>query len=136
MQALLTALYTKFSGSDLSNYVGGRIFTDEAPDGTDFPYVVVRIVSSVPDKTFTEEFEDTLLQLSYFSTSPGLAEVSTMQNYGQALLDECSLTITGSTLVWMRRVNLVTMTDSITSTDGQRTLRHWAEDYEIKTSLN
>ncbi|MDD5532385.1 MAG: DUF3168 domain-containing protein [Syntrophales bacterium] len=136
MQALLTALYTKLSGSDLSNYVGGRIFTDEAPDGTDFPYVVIRIISSVPDKTFTEVYEDTLLQLSYFSTSAGLAEVSTMQGYGKALLDECSLSITGSTLVWMRRVNLVTMTDSITVGTGQAILRHWAEDYEIKTSLN
>jgi hypothetical protein len=136
MKNLIAAIMTKCADSDLSNYVGGRIYIDEAEQKAEFPYVVFKIISSAPESTFTEEFTDTLLQASLFSTSDSVVEIMTMDEYLNALFDECDLTITGSTLIWMRRTNLVTMTDSLTTENGQRTLRHWAEDYEIKTSLN
>ena len=136
MNNLLAAIMTKCAGSNLSSAVAGRIFLDEAPEGTEYPYVVFLIVSDVPDKTFTEIYEDVLLQFSLYSASASAAEISTMYADLKALLDECALTITGSTLVWMWRSNLTTMVDEITTPAGTATVKHWAVDFDVKTSLN
>jgi len=120
--------------------VGGRIYLDEAPAGAEFPYCVFQIVTASKEKTFTEEFRDTLIQFSLFSTSQGATEITTMYKDLIALFDECTLTIppTGTvtdTLVWMRESNLVTMVDEITTPQGTSTLKHWAVDFEVKTLL-
>lgn len=136
MQNLITAIYSKFSGSAFSTDCGGRIFLDQAPEGTEWPYCVFFIVSGTPDKTFTEHYTNTLIQFSLFSASSGAAEITTMYADLVSLLDECSLSITGSTLVWMRESNLTTMVEDITVADATTQVRHWACDYEIMTSLN
>ena len=135
MNNLLTAIMTKISGSAFSTDVGGRVFLDEAPAGTEFPYCVFFIVSGVPDRTFTERYTETLIQFSIFSSSIGAAEITTAYNDLVALLDECALTITGSTLVWMKETNLVTMTEDIVTASGTQGVKHWAIDFEILTSL-
>lgn len=136
MNNLLTAIKGKFAGSALSTVVGGRIYLDQAPDGTVFPYVVFFIVADTPEKTFSEDFENVLIQFSLFSSSPGAAEITTMYANLKTLFDECALAITASTLVWMKRVNLTTMVDDITLLDATQSVKHWAVDYEVKTSLN
>jgi len=138
MVNLISAIKTKLSGSALYNDVGGRVFLDEADQGAEFPYIVFFIVSGVPEKTFTEDMENVLLQFSLFSAlSAGDAIMTTMYADLKALFDECSLSITGSTLIWMRRQNLTTMVEAdITLPDGSNGVRHWAVDYEVFTSLN
>ncbi len=136
MNNLLSAIMTKLSGSALYNDVGGRIFLDTAPEGTEFPYVVFFIVSDVPEKTFTEDFENIIIQFSLFSASAGVTEISTMYNDLTAVLDECSLTITGYTHIWMNRQNLTTMVEEITVQSAVATVKHWAVDYDIKISLD
>jgi hypothetical protein len=128
MNNLLTAIYGKTSGSALSTYVGGRIYLDEVRQDIALPYVVFFIVSGMPDKTFTEHYTDTMIQFSLFSDDESGAEIQTMYANLKTLFDECALTITGSTLVWMRESNLTTMVE-----DG---VKHWAIDYELLTSLN
>ena len=127
---------TKLSSSTLSSYVGGRIYLDAAPDGTQFPYVVFFIVSGTPEKTFTEHYTNTLIQFSLFSASTGAAEITTMYGYLKTALDECALTITGSALVWMKEQNLITMVEDIVSSDASQRVKHWAVDFEVLTSLN
>jgi hypothetical protein len=136
MNNLLTALATKITGSAFSTALGGRVYLDQAPAKPVFPYCVYFIVSGVPDRTFSEHYTDVLIQFSIFSASSGATEITTAYNNLVALLDECSLTITGSTLVWMREANLTTMVDEITTADGSQMVRHWAVDFEIRTSLN
>jgi hypothetical protein len=133
---LLQAITTKTVGSILSSDVGGRIFLDQAPEGTEFPYIVFFVVSAVQYRTFTEKFTDALVQFSIFSDSPGAAEITTIYNDLKDLFDECSLSISGSTLVWMREENLTTVMDEITTPGGTVGVKHYAVDYEIKTSLN
>jgi len=132
---LFNAIMTKCSGSSLSSDVGGRIFLDEAPEGCEFPYVVFFIVSGTQDKTFTEHFTNTIIQFSLFSSSAKATEITTMYADLKALFDECALTITGSTLVWMRETNLTTMVEDIT-VEGSPGVKHWAVDFEVFTSLN
>lgn len=136
MNYLLTAIMTKCSGSTLATAVGDRIYLDEAPEGTEFPYIVFSIVTGAPDRTFTEYYTDTLLQFSLFSTSASAAEITTIYAALKALFDEHPFSITASTLVWMKEVNLTTMVDDVQVSDATHTVRHWAVDYEIKTSLN
>jgi hypothetical protein len=128
MNNLLTAIYGKTSGSALSTYVGDRIYLDEVRQDIVLPYVVFFIVSGMPDKTFTEHYTDTMIQFSLFSDDESGTEIQTMYGNLKTLFDECALTITGSTLVWMRESNLTTMVE-----DG---VKHWAIDYELLTSLN
>lgn len=137
MKNLLTSLATKASGSALSTDAGGRIFLDgDVPEGAEFPYVVVQIVSDVPEKTFTEDYENVLVQFSLFSIAAGVTEIAQMYADLKTLYDECTLSITGSTLVWMKRQNFVTMVDDMTTPAGTAQLKHWAVDYEVMTSLN
>jgi len=136
MNNLLTAIMTKTTGSSLSAYVGGRIYLDAAPDGAQFPYVVFFIVSGTPEKTFTEHYTNTLIQFSLFSSSTGATEITTMYGNLKSLFDECALSITGSSLVWMKESNLVTMVDNVVLADGTARVKHWSVDFEILTSLS
>jgi hypothetical protein len=136
LKNLLTAIMTKTTGSALSIDVGGRIYLDQAPDNSTFPYVVFFIVSDVPEKTFSEDFENVLIQFSLFSASSGATEITTIYTDLKSLFDECSLSITGNTLVWMKRANLTTMVDDITIQDGTQAVKHWAVDYDIMTQAN
>ena len=136
MNYLLTALMTKISGSALSSDVGGRIYLDQAPDGCEFPYIVFFIVSGVPEKTFTEDFENILIQFSIFSASPGATEITTIYNHLDELFDECSFTITNNLLLRMNRENLTTMVEDITVANAITTVKGWHIDYSILIEKN
>lgn len=131
MDNLLAAIMTKFTGSDFSTAVGGRIYLDEAPHGTAFPYAVFSIVAGTPEDTFREDIDDVLVQFSLYSTSPGAAEITGLYADLTALLDRQTLSITGATCVQMLRTGLVTMFDDITTPEGSSGVRHWAVDYAI-----
>jgi hypothetical protein len=136
MNNLLTAIMTKCSGSALSDDVGGRIYLDQAEQGAQLPYIVFFIVSDVPSHTFTEDFEDVLIQFSMFSDSDGAVEITTMYGHLKALFDEAIFAVTSSTLVWFRRQNLVTNVEDFTTATAAETVKHWAVDYEVKLSTN
>ena len=132
MDELIKAIITKFSGSTISSDVNGRVFLDRAPDGCEFPYIVFFVVSSVPDWQFSERFEDTLIQFSLFSNSESAVEITTMLKDLRALLDDCSMSITGDTLLWFRRQNIRTMVKEIITATGTQIIKHYAVDYEAK----
>lgn len=133
MQALIQAIKDKYAGSTLSDDVNGRIDLDEADDVT-LPRIVWFVVSGVHDLTFTEDFNDVLLQFSIFSAkTAGVAEIANIYADLKALFDECALTIAGRTLVWMREENLTTMIEDDTTTEGAPGVRHWAVDFSVKT---
>lgn len=128
---LFTALINKISGSAFTSDIGGRFYADVAPQNADYPYCVFSIVTNNPDYTFTEDFEETTIQFSLYSTSAGTTEITDMWKDLTALFDECSLTITDQTLIWMVRRNTTTMYDDVTTTSGTVGLRHWAVDYDL-----
>lgn len=139
MNNLITALQSKFSGSALSESVGGRIYFELAPPEAGYPRVVFHIISSPKEKTFTEVYRNTLVQVDLFSAmSAGETQIGQMYADCSALLDECSLTITGSTLVWCKEENLVTLNEDLDEAlpDGSSGLFHWCIDFSIYTSLN
>ena len=138
MKNLLTSIFAKASSSNLSTYVGGRVYLDRAPDNATFPYCVFFIVSGVTDNNFAKTGEEVTVQFSLFSASPSGVEISTMWNYLTTLFDECSLTIppTGTatdTMVWMHRLNTTTFVEDVTTEGAAVTIKHWSVDYEILT---
>jgi len=133
MKNILTAIYSKFTGSELSSDVGGRIYLDQAPDNCQFPYVVYSVISVTPDDVFAKKGKQSLAQFSLFSANPSAVEISTMHGYLKALFDDCSMTITSNTLLWMHEVNLTTMVEDITVGEGVQSVKHWAADYEVVT---
>lgn len=137
MQALITAIENKLLDSAIYNDVGGRCYYDTA-DSDDLPRLVYSIVSGVPDKTFSELYHDILIQVDLFSAlSAGKTQITTMYADLISLMDECSLSITGYTLVWCREQNIVTMVEDLSALqDGSSICLHWAIDFEARISRN
>lgn len=133
MNNILTGIFSKISGSALSTAVGGRVFTDEAPDGTQFPYLVLSIVSDNPDENFTDSFEEVVIQFSLYSISQGMTEITGLYGNLKSLFDNTVLTVSGSTFLHSTRKSLNTMTDEMALPDGTQILRHWAVEYELLT---
>ena len=136
MNNLLTSIMAKTSGSALSTAVGGRIFEGVAPEGTEFPYVVITIVTDIQADTFKSKLEDVTIQFSLYSISQGLTEITGIFSNLKTLFDDAVLTITNNYHILISRQNLTTMFDDITTPEGTVGLRHWAVDYWIITELS
>ncbi len=136
MKELSTAIFGKLSGSALASHIADRLFKGRAPEGAVYPYIVYLIVSNAPEKTFTEHHERTTIQFSLFSSASGSTEVEDMYEDLIALYDECSLTITSQTLIWMRRENATLMVEDHITKAGTVQVWHYAVDFEVLTSLN
>jgi hypothetical protein len=133
---LIQAIKDKVVGSAFNEDLGGRFYFDQADDNG-APYCVFSIISSVPDKTFSETCRNVLIQFSIFvPKTQGLAVMTTAYSDMHALFDECSLLITGSTLVVMREQSLNTFVEEGQMTDGSDSMIHWAADYEVVIGLN
>ena len=136
MKQLISAIMSKTAASEFSDLLGGRIYLDKGDAEAAFPFCVFFIVSSVPDATFTEDYKNTIIQFSLFSTSSSVAEIADIYAALNSLFDECALTITGSTLVWIREMNLTTTTEETTTPEGTEIIKHWIVEFEVLTSLN
>lgn len=132
MKNLTTAIYGKLTGSSLSTAVGGRVFKGVAPEGTGYPYVVYSLISDVPDYTFTETMEDVIIQFDIFSNTSSSTEAEDIFGYLKSLYDFCSMTITGGSLLYMRRSYAVLYNEDVTTPAGTETVWRYSVDYEIK----
>lgn len=140
---LSTAFYSRFTAlvgvvhNDLYSDLGGRLYeAGNVPGDVVYPYGVYMIVAAPKEKTFTEEFTNVILQLSIFSSASSSAEIKNAYAHASKLFDECALTITGSTLVWFRETNLACLIEEHTTPSGTASVRHYAIDFDVKTSLN
>jgi hypothetical protein len=136
VKALTTALFAKCTvGSALHTSIGGRLYKGRGPDGATYPYAVYLLVSDVPDPTFAEQLEEVLVQFSLFSKASSSGEVEDCFTNLKALYDDCSLTISGETLLWMRRRNATLMVEDHTTPDGTVAVWHYAVEYSIMTQV-
>lgn len=142
MKSLTTAIFGLMTPSTaLYADIGGRMFKGIAAEGAEYPYIVFQIVSDVPDLTFTESYEDVLIQFSLFSSASSSGEVEDMFAHLKELYDECAMTITAishdvaNTLIWMKRVNATLMVEDHETPSGTTQVFHYAVDYEVKTKI-
>lgn len=135
MKALTTAIYGKLAGSTLSTAIGGRLYKGRAVDGATYPYIVYKVVSDVPENTFREYLERVVIQFSLFSSASGTTEIEDMFGYLKALYDDCNFSITGQTLLWMRRSNAGLFVEDHTTVSGTVQVWHYAVDYSIMVKV-
>ncbi|MDD5538343.1 MAG: hypothetical protein PHF12_05200 [Candidatus Omnitrophica bacterium] len=146
---LKTAIMTKFNAVDGTGAhnafweaIQGRLFFKKAPAETPFPYSIFFIVVHTPDRTFTEDNREILVQFSHFSDDPESSkEVDDNDTYCNDLFDEIEkrggLSITGATLIWMRFANS-TGSDWEEGETPEAGGGNWhcPTDYEVKVSMN
>ena len=135
MKKLTTAIFSKLSGSALADHIANRLFQGEAPAGVDYPYIVYLTVSTSPDNKFGEDWEETVIQFSLFSSDSESTEIEDMFIDLKTLYDECDMTIGSGgdtdTLICMRRDNASLMIEDHTTPDGTRRVWHYAVDYTV-----
>ena len=133
MNYLYSAIMTKTASSTLSTDVGGRIYHGQAPDGAEFPYVVFNVISNLPEYPGGATMDEYLMEFSIYSVSQGETEVTTILTDLRTLFDNCTLTITGSTLVYFIRGNFTEIIEEITTPTGTGSVKHYAQEYNLIT---
>ena len=128
MDALFEAIYDKLTtAGNLNTAVGGRIYLHNSPTGSALPYLVYQHISDDTDFNFTSTFDTFRIQCSIFSSSvgQGTSQVLSIYNYLTALMDDCTLSVTGYQFLNCERqfANL--------SKDADQDIWHYAVDYEI-----
>jgi len=106
MTPLITGIYSKFIAAPANNLytaLGGRLYHAEAPQSVTYPYATVFVVSSEHDWTFTDTFEEVLVQFSIFTQERSAANAGTYWKYLIALYDDASISVTGYSQIDMIR---------------------------------
>lgn len=132
MKALTTAIFGLMTPSTaLYAIIGDRLFKGRAPDGATYPYAIFMLISDVPADTFTEDLDDILIQFSLFSSASSSGEAEDMYAALKTLYDDCSLNISPTTLIWMKRENAILMVEDHTTPEGTQEVWAYHVDYNI-----
>jgi len=135
MKALRNAIYAKLAGSTLDTLINGQLYHVKAPTGTRYPYVVFSRVVGSMEKTFTVDYDNPLIQFSVFSANSSSSnEVYDIAEAVKSLYHKCTLTVTGSTFIYMEFQNDAGPTEDDTiSQDGADGGMACHLDFEIMT---
>jgi hypothetical protein len=95
--ALQTALYAALNGA-----IGAAVY-DEVPAGATGPYVVIGEGTERPWDTMSDSGSEETVTLHAWSKATGTLEVKTLMAAVDAVLHDARLTLTGATMVIMRR---------------------------------
>jgi hypothetical protein len=106
MKVLQTAVYDKTmsTATTLRTAISSRFYFSLAPQDTPFPYVTYDFISNTYENQFQEDFEVVSVQFSIFSQSTSSSEAGDLYATLIALYDWCTLSVSGYSLVEMRRV--------------------------------
>lgn len=118
------------STTDLYADIGGRLFKGEAPEGTEFPYVIFFVVSDIPEYPGGKTIEQFLIQFSLFSSASSSTEIEDMLTHLRTLYDDVVLMITGNTEIYFIRENMTSMRDEVTTATGAVGVWHYVQEYE------
>jgi hypothetical protein len=136
LKNLTKAIITKAAASNFLTSISSRLRNGFAAESEDYPYCVFLLpVSSDPQSlsSFDKDYEEIRMQFSIFSKS--LTEAWTIYGYLTTLYDDCSLSITGRTLLKMERINTTMISEEHTLKDGTIKVFHIATDYLIATKV-
>ena len=131
---LTTAIYGKAAGTAFETAINGRLFEEVIPDNTEYPCCVYSIVSDTPEYPGGHTLEDITIQFSIYSSSGSASEVKDILTKLRTVYDDCSLTLSDESLVYFIREGFNSMIETIETPEGNITLRHYAQDYNIMTS--
>lgn len=107
MTELDTAIIAKFKTktgevfNSLYTSVSGRMYNEKASLDTPQPFIVFHEITDMYEYNFTDDFENIVIQFNIYADTVG--ETNSIFGYLKALYDNCSLTVTGYTHIYMRR---------------------------------
>lgn len=138
-----TGMMTHFNALDESGNhnafwvdVNGQMYGEgEVPGGTAYPYATILSVSDANDDTFTEEMVEQYIQFSLFSGMSSKAEIKRMDTHLTALFKDKVFTVTGWTVVVMRRISGNGPINVPADTEAG-TGRYWQFDSDYTIILN
>lgn len=108
IEAILKGIFDLENASNpFKTAIGGRFYLGEAPQDTAYPYCIYEQISGVPDRTFTDKYEDILLQFTLVDSSDSIATIADAETKMYTLFDDAVLTVTGYTSVTLDRVSSV-----------------------------
>lgn len=108
IETLLKGIYDKFSATnDFKTAIGGRLYLNEAPQDVIYPYCIYEVVSNTPDRTFTETFEDLLVQFTLVDSSDSIATIGANETKMYALFDDAVLAVLGYASISLDRESSV-----------------------------
>lgn len=102
MQVLFEAIYDYYLTTTLADILTG-LYNTEAPQDAVFPYGVFSLVSDVPEGTFTEDFENCLIQFNLFSNAALATEVCNAFESLKTAFDSYDLIVAGYRTVSLTR---------------------------------
>jgi len=110
MKDLFDAIKTKVIGTphnDFYNDIGGRFYLERVIQAAIFPYCAYSVIADVPQfymgGNSGGELDMVLIQFTIFDTEPSAINIESYFAHLKNLFDDCVLTITGKTLLWMKR---------------------------------
>ena len=137
MNALEAAIFTKLAAdSTLTGYLGGTaIYNGIAPQGASYPYVIFSATSEIDNYTLAAEASQEFLYTVKAVTkspggSPSRKSASQIDERCKAVLNNTTLTISGKTLLSIRRATGFKYDESA---DGVL-YHHVGADYRIWTA--
>ena len=136
MKNLTTAIYAKKTGSTFETAINSRLYKVIAPENPTFPYAVFKVIDDTPEHTYSESYENVLIQFSLYSSTSGTTEVEDIFTKLCALYDECSLSITGETLVHMQRQSAYLISEEHTTINGLQKIWHYPVEYFLLVQRN
>jgi hypothetical protein len=102
----IISLYAGSSGATLRGLTGdGKLFQDQAPQTTAFPYIIFTIIDDVNDDTFEEEISESRVQFSIFVKIGTSSSIGKMQRALKVLYHQVALTLSGYTHINTQFIN-------------------------------
>jgi hypothetical protein len=108
MKELAKAICSRFSSDPMSTSFTG-IYNTLAPETSVFPYLVFSFISQTTDWTFTERFEDLLVQFDIYSDQVSPVQVTDLYNLligdskAQQGFDFAEFSVNDYVLLWFTR---------------------------------
>ena len=138
MKLFYAGLMTYFNTTNnFKTAIGGRLFQEEAPENTAYPYCVFDCIVNTQDDKFGVYIDDIIIQFSIFSEKTSSVEVHDAMTYLKALFNDCAFAITGGTLVHFYRLNSGLERQEVETTkSGVQRIWHYHIDYNATFQRN
>jgi hypothetical protein len=95
VNVLFEAIYNKFDADAALKAAVTDLYNTTAPQDTDFPYLVMLLVTSSHEWTFNTDLEDANIQFSIYSNESSPEEAGDIFELLKTCFDDAILTITG-----------------------------------------
>lgn len=138
MKIFYTALMTYFNVSNnFYDAIGGRLYQEEAPEHTVYPYAVFKHINDNQIDTFDSEIDDIIIQFSIYSEKSSSVEIHGAMTYLKALFNDCAFTVANGTVVCFYRLNDGLQREEVTTTkSGVQKVWHYHIDYNVVFERN